>query len=369
MKKTFFVMLFVVSNAFAEVSQFEHCNALIRLGMQDINTKLSSDVSNGYNYHKYCRTSRDEMTDLILSQAEASIFGFGGGSGSFNRNETINRLDSFCEENQIIASKSSSLYLQATKYSLPALEAWNQCQLAAKKLVQINLTHKSVNATELVFTIDSTQDGTLFLSGLEYKGYDCKVYKSEQSGLISVQEAKKQNNESHFLDIPINNQNIHISCSRKEASIESGKEVKTLKYEEGTVKIFTTGPMFSITLPEVVEEYHHTPKNSVLAFKSNTCPAGWEPYTDLYGRFIRGLDLNGTIDPGRKLGSKQEDEFKKHNHKNGVYSLLLTNTGKETIEDADNSNEPNLKASGEIQARGGAETRPKNVALLYCIKR
>ena len=56
-------------------------------------------------------------------------------------------------------------------------------------------------------------------------------------------------------------------------------------------------------------------QGSVVAFESNACPAGFSPFEPAQGRLIRGLDLSGAIDPGRELGSVQEDQFASHTHR------------------------------------------------------
>lgn len=81
---------------------------------------------------------------------------------------------------------------------------------------------------------------------------------------------------------------------------------------------------------------------------------------DLRGEFIRGWDDGRGIDAGRVFGSLQLDEFKSHTHT--VTAQIGTAGGA-----------PQSSGSGTVNpyttnATGGAETRPRNVALLYCIK-
>lgn len=84
---------------------------------------------------------------------------------------------------------------------------------------------------------------------------------------------------------------------------------------------------------------------------------------DLRGEFIRGWDNGRGIDSGRLFGSAQADELKAHTHtedhtvRNGAGSLGNLSTGSDL---ADVS-----QASGST---GGTETRPRNIALLPCIK-
>ncbi len=87
---------------------------------------------------------------------------------------------------------------------------------------------------------------------------------------------------------------------------------------------------------------------------------------DLRGEFIRGLDNGRGIDAGRELGNVQMDEFKSHYHgfldrpnmrlESGVYTWTP-----QVMEVAEQDSISTTRA-------GGSETRPRNIALLACIK-
>jgi microcystin-dependent protein len=85
---------------------------------------------------------------------------------------------------------------------------------------------------------------------------------------------------------------------------------------------------------------------------------------DLRGEFPRGWDDSRGIDGGRAFGSAQADELKAHTHNytDGTNGTNPTGTGAGT-----NNSFPvvNGRATSET---GGAETRPRNIALLACIK-
>lgn len=126
---------------------------------------------------------------------------------------------------------------------------------------------------------------------------------------------------------------------------------------------------------------------------------------DLRGRFIRGWDNVGIIDKKRNLGSYQDDSLQEHSHQfeidsrntaNGghhthdLYTEYLKvngwgNTGVSYVNDGYTSNSkytkkkvceggyhshelPQMCVKNVQNCRADCETRPQNIALLYCIK-
>lgn len=81
---------------------------------------------------------------------------------------------------------------------------------------------------------------------------------------------------------------------------------------------------------------------------------------DLRGEFIRGWDDGRGVDSGRSFGSFQADEFKSHTH---PYDASRGGSDYGGANPASGS-----PSSGTTGATGGSETRPRNVALLACIK-
>lgn len=112
------------------------------------------------------------------------------------------------------------------------------------------------------------------------------------------------------------------------------------------------------------------PSGAIMPFYLSSCPTGWmladgtNGTPDLRGAFIRGLgDLANSRDPegsSRALGSFQLEDFKRHSHTLG------------TIVNRDRGKSDTLHQTNAGQAQtgetGGPETRPDNVALLYCQK-
>lgn len=82
---------------------------------------------------------------------------------------------------------------------------------------------------------------------------------------------------------------------------------------------------------------------------------------DLRGEFIRGWDNGRGVDGARVRGSAQADETKAHTH--GMFYAASGAAG--------SSERSGPMPSGTEQATsstGGTETRPRNIALLGCIK-
>lgn len=102
---------------------------------------------------------------------------------------------------------------------------------------------------------------------------------------------------------------------------------------------------------------------------------------DLRGEFVRGWDNGKGTDSGRSLGSTQSDVFKSHSHgtddpshNHGIPDL--TSSGASfgcTIAGGSSLTLASRRSSTNptgiiIQNTGSSETRPRNIALMYCIK-
>ena len=86
---------------------------------------------------------------------------------------------------------------------------------------------------------------------------------------------------------------------------------------------------------------------------------------DLRGEFIRGWDDARGIDSGRTFGTAQADDFESHTHATSAVSMpAYVGSG---IADGSGGSTFHPTAAPNT-ATGGTETRPRNIALLACIK-
>ncbi|MFN7162932.1 MAG: hypothetical protein ACK5VJ_00200, partial [Pseudomonadota bacterium] len=112
------------------------------------------------------------------------------------------------------------------------------------------------------------------------------------------------------------------------------------------------------------------PAGTISAFASTTCPLGWSEYTPARGRFLRGIDNGAGNDPDgtRAPGAAQADEFRSHTHAMATQNTIPTSPSREVATASDGQGIDYFDIVGEVPtgSRGGAETRPKNVAVTFC---
>jgi len=142
--------------------------------------------------------------------------------------------------------------------------------------------------------------------------------------------------------------------------------------------VFTAGVVFTTMRSDIEELKNHkhtgnatvVPQNAVVAFDSASCPKGWGEFKPAYGQFIRGVDRGATkIDPDgeRAIRDIQEGSNQKHSH------VVTHWTGpgpfpRHTLVHTNHTNQGTAQGGGRSGSEGGEETRPKNIALLYCFK-
>lgn len=89
---------------------------------------------------------------------------------------------------------------------------------------------------------------------------------------------------------------------------------------------------------------------------------------DLRGEFVRGLDSGRGVDAGRALGSAQAHQFPQHTH--GYTGTYTPNAGnaQSTAGDALSLGQSEQSTGAAGGTSNASETRPRNVAMLACIK-
>ena len=119
---------------------------------------------------------------------------------------------------------------------------------------------------------------------------------------------------------------------------------------------------------------HATPSGAIMAFNLASCPTGWSAADgtggnpDLRWEFIRGLDDGRWVDAGRVLASAQWDDVEPHSHPLSLVTNSSWTAGSGgQARAADQFWNPAAPDTNTYNSTG-VETRPRNVAFLYCIK-
>ncbi|MDK9690541.1 hypothetical protein [Azospira sp.] len=131
--------------------------------------------------------------------------------------------------------------------------------------------------------------------------------------------------------------------------------------------------------PEVVAiQNHHLEVVEVASGNMAASDAAWQAgqfspgdgsttfrIPDLRGEFLRGLDDGRGVDTGRAIGSDQEDDFKTHSHAQYASAVFISGGGVGAARGMYGG--ATVQNPGTLST-GGTETRPRNVAMLACIK-
>lgn len=107
---------------------------------------------------------------------------------------------------------------------------------------------------------------------------------------------------------------------------------------------------------------------------------------DLRGEFIRGADMGRGVDTGRVIGSAQTEDVKAHGHTGTTdsagahthpYNVVGFTSGAEVAAGSDwavfltgdtTTSSGTHSHAVTISSSGGTESRPRNIALVPCIK-
>ncbi|MFA5917710.1 MAG: hypothetical protein WC850_05755, partial [Candidatus Gracilibacteria bacterium] len=188
-------------------------------------------------------------------------------------------------------------------------------------------------------------------------------------------------------------QKLEVSGTVKATSfIGNGTTITTINpanISAGTAGISITGNAATATnatnATNATTAGNGVPTGAIMPFNLSSCPTGWiaangaSGTPDLRGEFIRGLDSGRGVDPARTLKSSQAATRVFHYEVDdagwiGRQVDLFQTVGSDydgSIELATtNASYNSLATAGTItnSKAYGIRVRPRNVALLYCVK-
>ncbi len=277
---------------------------------------------------------------------------------------------------QAVASGASSITV--SHWSVDALKEIDNCNTTLALEQGFSATLKSVSPNRDAFAVE------LRNTGLGNTHYTLTQFKATPFDPMFKCNDNMQN-VTLAKGMPLTTNTQNVSCSKDPAkhlliSIQStagaAPTVFNIESADEEIKNLKADSQAKFdALTNRVDQLDK--KGEVAAFAASSCPAPWVPYLPAQGRFIRGLDPSGSNDPdgtSRAVESVQGDGIKAHSHTMGVNGMD-TRTNDDATERYPNFSTDGANAGGgpkkatDPNSDGISESRPKNVALLYCVLR
>jgi hypothetical protein len=362
--RTTLVILTLIIPSYANADDCESIIGLSKITNITVQDQNSIEQNAKYfcnEYSKGTSTSNNSKFGASYSVLSASF-----GSANATVTQVASRYCS-AESNY---SESQNAYKQYIESIAPgAYDAYKQCTEAKKNMTyNVDSILPSEFSMSVGFASPGSNDKTASIAYSASNGVSCKWNNSENKSIV----------------IPTGSTAI-LECSRNEQNKKAFvKIVRTDSTEPPPLTLSWQAydnqgnPINALTtiddrLKNLEMELTRLQQNSVVGFMSDTCPDGWIPVINAQGRFLRGIDSSGSTktDPAgiRIPGSIQEDMIAKHTHTyQSGFHPGESNNGTGADPNKKNAVLTNTDEGKSKDGELGPETRPKNMAVLFCTK-
>src|SRR5262249_13028163 len=159
------------SNAYSQ-----DCDAILRNGIRNIQVSKSTEASIATQYYNNCGKNFSQVSDDVLASIEVEVFGFAGGSGSFNRSQKEQRLNEWCQQNSETAQMFRNAYHESQTIYAGAVSAWAQCNRLKSAAVQIEpQISPDAKTVDIRLTYRGSSTSGVQLAGVERENFTCKI--------------------------------------------------------------------------------------------------------------------------------------------------------------------------------------------------
>ncbi|WP_258379369.1 phage tail-collar fiber domain-containing protein [Pseudomonas protegens] len=238
---------------------------------------------------------------------------------------------------------------------------------AAVSGVSVVAFYNDLNDDSAAFRARLNSDGTpTALPNVQYVGTGANI---SGPGIASAMYVRPRNLAVMWCikawNAPVNQGNIDVAALVKElAALKSAHPVGAIipfpKAEVPAGYLELNGSVHSIAAYPDLAAYLGT------TFNKGDEGAGNFRLPESRGEFLRGWDHGRGVDAGRGLGSWQADEFKSHFHTTNNTSYVGSDPTLWVYGDAGSGSI--TPPSVQTNTAGGIETRPRNLAVMWCIK-
>ncbi|BAQ72917.1 phage-related tail fibre protein-like protein [Pseudomonas sp. Os17] len=231
--------------------------------------------------------------------------------------------------------------------------------------VSVVAFYNDLNDDSAAFRARLNSDGTpTALPNVQYVGTGANI---SGPGIASAMYVRPRNLAVMWCikawNAPINQGNIDVAALVKElAALKSAHPVGAIiPFPKGEVPpgyLELNGSVQSIAAYPDLAAYLGT------TFNKGDEGAGNFRLPESRGEFLRGWDHGRGVDAGRALGTWQADEFKSHTHPIGNQNTYGSGGSSGPLHNGAKVGELTQPTS----PTGGAETRPRNLSVMWCIK-
>ncbi|MEO8196607.1 MAG: hypothetical protein ABI689_07785 [Thermoanaerobaculia bacterium] len=339
-------------------------------------SKLVSDtVHEESQVASYARAFCNEYSSVSADKRSAefgvaySVLSASFGQASASESRVASR---YCDASQQASAKADAFREYVETIAPGAYSAFIRCEELRGSGISISVDMRATLPKYMAVAVSFSSTDALASQVIDHTaspGVKCRwnnasgsrtTIKANSSDVLSCTRASSlERSAVHVVATSKPNSELSFAWDRYENELP----VDTLKQLSKQVALATS------ELTELSRSFD----SSVVAFAQPTCPPGWLEYKPAFGRFIRGIDKGQPkTDPDglRSEGSLQPDSFLRHTHTRpkDVFDAGGTrpNEGAAcgTCQGYGYSNPP---PTGDASDNGGGdETRPKNVALLFC---
>lgn len=355
-------MLTFTFGATSAEAQVSACSRIIEL------SKLRNEtVTDSQSFAQY---QRDFCRDYRSYKSSGQAMSAGGSYGPISADfgQSSSSIDSvasrYCENDGSVKSTADAYRQYIESIAPGAFESYNNCINLGKNNIEFTLPPTAIQPTNATFIVSNTDPKATSFDKIRYRaapGINCQWDRPGASNEIQLRGQSAAT----------------LNCSRASADRTGYIIMYATTIPSSAVTVawdeYQGGAPMSVvrqlqTATAEMTALRDSLRAAVVSFNATTCPNGWDPYVPAQGRFIRGINPTGdtSLDPAgtRAPGNIQADELRSHTHTHLQMVPVYDGVDSTVVNSGDHENQP--RTTG---ATGGSETRPKNVALLYCQSR
>lgn len=365
------VLLFALVALLPSISIAGECEELIAMSKTK-NTIIQGESAVEQAARNFC-SEYQESKSKGQSFSGGASYGVLSANASTSNNSVESIASTYCDASNKYSAKASSYQSYIENIAPSAYGAYKTCKEWQGKKLKFNFNRDAMHTNNFGIVANNASKSDAILTHNPSPGINCS-WKPVKKSVESIEKEKLPTVNEDMITMPYET-SAYLSCDRENTDKDGHVTIIQINDSNSQITIPWRNELKPDQFTELTEQLNSTNNEikkfnqTIIIVNAKECPAGWQPFKSAQGRYIVGLNENGTLAESVGTALKDKENRPTGNHAHKYVNNNVGGNGGGIAEGGSYPRQHSIETTPPLEGSSSVEgTNAPYIQLLMCEK-